>query len=73
MTDWDDVRYLLAVAREGSVRAATERLQVNYSTVLRRAAQLQERLGVQMFRPNPRRRANSCPQRRNLSLCKVQL
>ena len=49
MIDWDDVRYLLAVAREGSVRAAAERLEVNHSTVLRRVAQLEERLGAQMF------------------------
>jgi DNA-binding transcriptional LysR family regulator len=49
MIDWDDVRYFLAVAREGSVRAAAERLEVNHSTVLRRVAQLEERLGAQMF------------------------
>jgi DNA-binding transcriptional LysR family regulator len=45
MIDWDDVRYFLAVARGGSVRAAAERLGVNHSTVLRRIAQLEERLG----------------------------
>jgi len=49
MIDWDDVRYFLAVARGGSVRAAAERLGVNHSTVLRRIAQLEERLGAQMF------------------------
>ena len=49
MIDWDDVRYFLAVARGGSVRAAAERLGVNHSTVLRRIAQLDERLGVHMF------------------------
>jgi DNA-binding transcriptional LysR family regulator len=49
MMDWDDVRYFLAVAREGSVRAAAERLDVTHSTVLRRIAQLEERLGAQMF------------------------
>jgi DNA-binding transcriptional LysR family regulator len=53
MIDWDDVRYFLAVAREGSVRAAAERLDVNHSTVLRRIAQLEERLGVQMFEKLP--------------------
>jgi DNA-binding transcriptional LysR family regulator len=51
--DWDDVRYFLAVAREGSVRAAAERLEVNHSTVLRRIAQLEERLGTQMFERLP--------------------
>jgi DNA-binding transcriptional LysR family regulator len=53
MIDWDDVRYFLAVAREGSVRAAAERLEVNHSTVLRRIAQLEERLGAQMFEKLP--------------------
>jgi DNA-binding transcriptional LysR family regulator len=45
-TDWDDVRSFLAVARGGSVRAAAERLGVNHATVLRRIAQLEERLGA---------------------------
>ena len=49
MIEWDDVRYFLAVAREGSVRAAAEHLGVNHSTVLRRVAQLEQRLVVQMF------------------------
>jgi DNA-binding transcriptional LysR family regulator len=49
MIDWDDVRYFLAVARGGSVRAAAERLGVNHSTVLRRIAGLEDRLGAHMF------------------------
>ena len=53
MIDWDDVRYFLAVARGGSVRAAAGRLEVNHSTVLRRIAQLEERLGAQMFEKLP--------------------
>jgi DNA-binding transcriptional LysR family regulator len=53
MIDWDDVRYFLAVAREGSVRAAADRLEVNHSTVLRRIAQLEERLGAHMFEKLP--------------------
>ena len=53
MIDWDDVRYFLAVARGGSVRAAAEGLGVNHSTVLRRIAQLEERLGVHMFEKLP--------------------
>ena len=53
MLDWDDVRYFLSVAREGSVRAAAERLKVNHSTVLRRVAQLEERLGAQVFDKRP--------------------
>ena len=50
MIDWDDVRYFLAVARGGSVRAAAQRLGVNHATVLRRVAQLEERLGAQVVR-----------------------
>jgi len=53
MIDWDDVRYFLAVARGGSVRAAAERLGVNHSTVLRRIGQLEERLGAHMFEKLP--------------------
>ncbi len=53
MIDWDDVRYFLAVARGGSVRAAAERLRVNHSTVLRRIAQLEERLGAHVFEKLP--------------------
>ncbi len=53
MIDWDDVRYFLAVARGGSVRAAAERLRVNHSTALRRIAQLEERLGAHMFEKLP--------------------
>jgi DNA-binding transcriptional LysR family regulator len=53
MIDWDDIRYFLAVARGGSVRAAAEGLGVYHSTVLRRIAQLEERLGAQMFEKLP--------------------
>jgi DNA-binding transcriptional LysR family regulator len=53
MIDWDDVRYFLAVARGGSVRAAAKRLAVNHSTVLRRIAQLEEHLGARMFEKVP--------------------
>ena len=38
MIDWDDVRYFLAVARSGCVRAAAEQLKVNHTTVLRHIA-----------------------------------
>jgi DNA-binding transcriptional LysR family regulator len=53
MIDWDDIRYFLAVARGGSVRAAAERLGVNHATVLRRIGQLEQRLSVQMFEKLP--------------------
>ena len=53
MIDWDDIRYFLAVARGGSVRAAAKSLAVNHATVLRRIAQLEERLGALMFEKLP--------------------
>jgi DNA-binding transcriptional LysR family regulator len=53
MIDWDDVRYFLAAARGGSVRAAAKGLAVNHATVLRRISQLEERLGARMFERLP--------------------
>ena len=53
MIDWDDIRHFLAVARGGSVRAAAAGLGVNHSTVLRRIAQLEERLGAHLFEKLP--------------------
>ena len=53
MIDWDDVRYFLAAARGGSVRAAAKRLGVNHATVLRHIGQLETRLGTQMFEKLP--------------------
>lgn len=53
MIDWDDVRYFLAAARGGSVRAAARQLAVNHATVLRRISQLEERLGTRMFEKLP--------------------
>jgi len=53
MIDWDDIRYFLAVACGGSVRAAAKSLGVNHATVLRRIAQLEERLGALMFEKLP--------------------
>jgi DNA-binding transcriptional LysR family regulator len=53
MIDWDDVRYFLAVARAGSLRGGAQELGVTHSTVLRRVAQLEERLGARMFEKRP--------------------
>jgi DNA-binding transcriptional LysR family regulator len=43
--DWNDLRYFLAFARTGSMLAAAKTLGVNQSTVSRRLAELEERLG----------------------------
>lgn len=47
--NWDDLRYLLAVARHGSLSAAARALGVNHSTVLRRVTALELAMGVQLF------------------------
>lgn len=45
---WDDLRYFLAFARAGSMQAAAKALGVNLSTVQRRIAELEERVGRQL-------------------------
>jgi DNA-binding transcriptional LysR family regulator len=47
--NWDDLRFVLAVAEEGSVSAAARRLRVNHATVLRRVAAFETRVGLQVF------------------------
>ena len=47
--DWDDVRYFLALARDGSVRGAGAALGVSHSTVARRVAALEDRLQTRLF------------------------
>jgi DNA-binding transcriptional LysR family regulator len=49
MIDWNDLRHLLAVAREGSTAAAARTLRVNQSTVVRRVAALEKALGLRLF------------------------
>jgi molybdate transport repressor ModE-like protein len=48
MFDWNDLRFLLAVARAGSTLAAARQLGVNQSTVQRRLADLEARLGERL-------------------------
>jgi DNA-binding transcriptional LysR family regulator len=52
-TDWDDLRYFLAVARAGSLSGAAKQLNVNHSTVLRRLGSLERRLRVRLFERLP--------------------
>lgn len=49
MLDWDDVRYFLAVARKGSITAASRDLGVNHSTVSRRIAAFEDGMGARLF------------------------
>lgn len=47
--DWDDLRYVLAVARAGSLSGAARALAVTHSTVLRRVDAIEEKLMVRLF------------------------
>ena len=49
MLDWNDLRYFLAVARDGSTLAAARELRVSQTTVARRIAALEEALGIRLF------------------------
>jgi DNA-binding transcriptional LysR family regulator len=47
--DWDDLRLVLAVFREGSLSGAARRLEVTHSTVFRRLGAVEEQMGVRLF------------------------
>jgi len=49
MLDWNDLRYFLAVAREGSTLSAGRALRVSQTTVARRIFALETALGVPLF------------------------
>ena len=49
MLDWNDLRYFLAVAREGSTLAAGRVLRVSQTTVARRIAALENALSFPLF------------------------
>ncbi|WP_292598167.1 LysR family transcriptional regulator [Mesorhizobium sp.] len=51
--DWNDLRYLLAVAREGSTLAAARALSVNQSTVHRRIVELERQVGLRLVHRHP--------------------
>ena len=51
--DWDNLRYVLAVADAGSLAGAARSLGVNHTTVLRRLAAFEEQLGVRLFERLP--------------------
>ncbi|WP_172597610.1 LysR family transcriptional regulator [Sulfuriflexus mobilis] len=51
--DWDNLRFFLTVARKGSLRAASEALSVNHSTVSRRITSFEKKLGVRLFERLP--------------------
>jgi len=49
MTDWNDLRYFLAVVDHGSTLSAGRALKVSQTTVARRVAALEEALGLVLF------------------------
>ena len=53
MFDWNDLKYFLAVAHHHSTLAASRALQVNQSTVQRRLAELERRLGRPLVQRHP--------------------
>jgi DNA-binding transcriptional LysR family regulator len=53
MFDWNDLRHFLAVARLGSTTAAARELKVDQSTVQRRLAELERRIGQPLAERHP--------------------
>jgi DNA-binding transcriptional LysR family regulator len=51
--EWDDLRYILAVASAGSLAGAARNLGVNHTTVLRRVGAFEARLGLRLFERMP--------------------
>ena len=59
--NWDDLRFVLAVAEEGSVNGAARRLGVNHATVLRRIAAYEDAVEMPVFDKTARGYAVSGP------------
>ena len=53
MSNWDDFRFFLAVARRGTLSAAARDLSVNHATVLRRLRALENDLETALFDRRP--------------------
>src|SRR5690349_16687515 len=49
MLDWNDLKYFLAVARDGSTLAAARSLRTSQTTVARRIAAMEQALGIHLF------------------------
>ncbi len=52
--NWDDLRYILAVAEHGSVSATARHLGVNHATVLRHVAAFEARHQIELFEKSAR-------------------
>lgn len=53
MTNWDNARFFLTVARAGTLRGAARQLKVDQATVSRRVAALEDELGARLFLRTP--------------------
>lgn len=51
--EWDDLRFVLAIHRHGSLSLAAAALDVSHTTVGRRVRALEEKLGVRLFDRTP--------------------
>lgn len=51
--DWDDLRFVLAIARDGTLSRAAERLNATHTTVGRRLRAIERRLNVRLFDQTP--------------------
>ena len=47
--EWNDLHFVLAVCREGTLSGAARTLGVNHSTVFRRIGSIEKKLGVRLF------------------------
>lgn len=53
MDDWNDLRLVLAVQRDGSLRRAAAELGIDHSTIFRHVKALEKKLGVRLFERLP--------------------
>ncbi len=49
MLNWDDLKYFLAIAEEGSLSAAAKKIRVSQPTLSRRLAAFEETVGADLF------------------------
>jgi DNA-binding transcriptional LysR family regulator len=47
--DWDDMRLVLAMLREGNLKSAARVLQMDYTTIWRQVRRLEDRVGTRLF------------------------
>ena len=51
--EWNDLRFILAVCREGTLSGAARSLGVNHSTVFRRIGAIEDKIGMRLFERLP--------------------